>query len=284
MEFVRNLGRYKALKKTVVLLIVILILAYFCTQHFNNWSSDNIELLGLSLSALALLIAFLAFCSQSISLDVQISDSKHSIASIIEQQEETTKLLKKIDRKNELQQIIFRYEVLRSSVESLVVVADKEYRGKEVFEQLFLNVPYKYGFRTFKGIYDFLKGPGDGCYSKSESIPALSSYFNRLYDYLSCVDSCEFLSEEEKKSYMDILIDSMSMYEMLFMYYHGLTDRISPLRSLIEKYHLLESIDFEYVIADNNCAHYEESAFGRNGHIYTEKREREIAQWPCNQH
>ena len=56
----------------------------------------------------------------------------------------------------------------------------------------------------------------------------------------------------------------------------------ASLRKLIEKYHILENIDFEYVIADNNVAHYEESAFGRNGRIYSEKRKNEISQWPCN--
>lgn len=66
------------------------------------------------------------------------------------------------------------------------------------------------------------------------------------------------------------------------LYYHGLMRESIDLRRLIEKYHLLEDIDFKYVIADNNQGHYEKEAFGCNGEKYTKMREEAMSQWPCN--
>lgn len=267
---------------SVVLCLVLLAIFYYGTSGFKDWKT-YIQVIGLAISSIALLIAFWAFFSQRIALNIQIEDSKQTKADIVEQSAQNLALFKKIDIKNEQDQLSFRYFAFKSALASLVVEdEDRVYRGPEVFEQLFLHIPYENYHNTYEGLYSFLKGPGDGSYSKSESLPHLTSYFNLLYCFLSYLDTCVSLSEELKNNYIKTLRAGFSPFEVVMLYYHGLMRESNDLRRLLEKYHVLEDIDFKYVIADNNQGHYEEAAFGCYGSKYTKKREEEISNWPCN--
>ena len=283
IDFAKKRDSLKRIVMTVLLAIIILVIVIFCTSGFQNWNSHNIELLSVFISILALVIASWAFFSQKSALDFQIAESKQAIADMAEYQNRSVELINSLNKKCELEQSSIRLHMLQSYTASLVVHRENtEYRGQGVFEQLFLYLPYCNYYREYKGLFEFLKGPGDGSYTESESIPILSPYFRLLNDYIDYVDSCASLTGEDKNSYVSILINSLTKFELIFLYYHGLMHESASLRKLIEKYHILENIDFEYVIADNNVAHYEESAFGRNGRIYSEKRKYEISQWPCN--
>ena len=190
-----------------------------------------------------------------------------------------------ISLKSERDQISFRYSSFDSVRSSLVVIDnDTKVFGKEVFKFLFLDYPYSYSYHTYKGLYGFLKGAGDGAYTKSESLSILSPYFNLLFEYLRYIDSCTFISQEEKANSVKILRASLTPFEVIMLYYHGLMPEHESdmLRKLLEKYSMLVDMDFEYLIADNNYRRYEPSAFGSKGEMYIRQREKERANWPCN--
>lgn len=199
VDYIRKRGIYQMFILSALLFVGLFAIFYFGTFGFQDWEA-NTQVMGLAISGMTLLIAFWAFFSQRIALNIQIEDSKQTKADIVEQSAQNLALFKKIDIKNEQDQLSFRYFAFQSALASLVVEdEDRVYRGPEVFEQLFLHIPYEKYHNTYEGLYSFLKGPGDGSYSKSESLPHLTSYFNLLYCFLSYLDTCVSLSEELKK-------------------------------------------------------------------------------------
>lgn len=287
VDEIKTIGRRRAIIAVLVLGVVFIGLSYLFTNGFKEWPFSTYESLSIAITLVALLVALLAFMWQNVTLNVQMYESKQSIKRVIESNEQFRGLLQQLSMKVEQDQIAFRFSSFLSRRSSLVVVENnRTYQGCEVFEYLFLTCPYEYHHTEYKGLFAFLKGPGDGAYTKSESLPILTPYYSMLFELLSYIDSCSFITQDVKVGYAKMLKCSLSEFEILMLYYHGLMPEMEmvPFRKLIEKYNLLEGIDFTYLIADNNYSHYEESAFGKNGKRYSEQREKEIAQWPCNQH
>lgn len=287
VDEIKTIGRRQAIIAVLVLGVVFIGLSYLFTNGFKEWPCSTYERLSIAITLVALLVALLAFMWQNVTLNVQMYESKQSIKRVIESNEQFRGLLQQLSMKVEQDQIAFRFSSFLSRRSSLVVVENnRTYQGCEVFEYLFLTCPYEYHHTEYKGLFAFLKGHGDGAYTKSESLPILTPYYSMLFELLSYIDSCSFITQDVKVGYAKMLKCSLSEFEILMLYYHGLMPEMEmvPFRKLIEKYSLLEGIDFTYLIADNNYSHYEESAFGKNGKRYSEQREKEIAQWPCNQH
>ena len=285
VEELRTRGKARSIFWVSFIVVLVGVITYLCTDGFHLYPEDISERLSFAISSLALIVAMAAFMSQKANLDLQSLESKFSIEAMIESNESSRANLQILSVKSERDQITFRSNSFYAVRASLVVVNnDKKYQGADVFEYLFLKCPYDYRFNTYEGLFAFLKGPGDGAYTKSESLPVLSPYFNLLFELLQYIDSCTFIAREEKATYARMIRDGMSRFEVLMLYYHGLMAgyESGPLRKLLEKYHMLENIDFEYVIADNNYHLYEESAFGVNWAMYVQQHEKEIAAWPCN--
>lgn len=268
-----------------VIIVGVLLLMYICTDGFIQWSSHKFELLSPLISSVALVVAYSAFYIQKVEMDIQVESSKQKIGETIEYVEQMKQLLKTISIKNELEQIEFREHMFRSAISSLTIRDDKTdavYQGVDVFKYLFLEYPYEYSNSLYNGLFEFLKGPGDGAYNKSESLRMLNPYFDLFYELIKYITSCVFLEKDDKDAYVNTIKSRLSEFEIIMVYYHGLMRESGPLRKLIEKYAMLEDINFDYMIADNNNNHYEESAFGCNGPRYRKKREEERAKWPCN--
>lgn len=281
----RERGNSRALMWVLCVALVIALVTYISTEGFQKWPDSIFERLSFGVSTFAVLIAVLAFTYQRTALDIQAREAKQSIESMIESNDGTRALLYEISLKSERDQISFRYSSFDSVRSSLVVIDnDTKIFGKEVFKFLFLDYPYSYSYHTYKGLYGFLKGAGDGAYTKSESLSILSPYFNLLFEYLRYIDSCTFISQEEKANSVKILRASLTPFEVIMLYYHGLMPEHESdmLRKLLEKYSMLVDMDFEYLIADNNYRRYEPSAFGSKGEMYIRQREKERANWPCN--
>lgn len=280
--------RWKCKLVVWCLALIIAILAVFCffTNGFNLRPEGKLELLGPVIAAIALLVAFIAFYTQRASLNAQIEESKRNISSMVESSAQMKALIHTLSVKNEQDQIAFRERLFNATLNALSVKNNKEdtqYHGKEALKYLFLECPYERAFYPpYKGLWEFLKGKGDGVYSKSESLPVLDSYFDLFYDLVGFVDKCVFLRDDERRAYVNTIKSGLSEFEIVLLYYHGLMRESAPLRELLEKYALLEKINFTYMIATNNQSCYDESAFGRNGEIYKQQLEAEKADWPCN--
>lgn len=270
----------------LALILSIIAAFFFFTNGFRQMPANRYELLSPVIAAIALLVAFIAYSTQRASLKAQIEDSKRNISSMIESSAQMKDLIHAISVKNELGQIAFRERSLYAAINALSVDNDSGgvgYHGKEFFKYIFLECPYEcFSYPPYDGLWGFLKGAGHGAYSKSESLPVLNPYFELFYDLVEFIDRCTFLRKEEKHAYIRNIKSGLSEFEIILLYYHGLMRESGPLRALLEKYALLEEINFTYLIASNSQGRYDESAFGQYGERYRHKMAAEEAEWPCN--
>lgn len=96
-------------------------------------------------------------------------------------------------------------------------------------------------------------------------------YFRYLYRILKLVDNSELIDDQQKYRYAAILRALLSEYELVMIYYNGLTKGKEKLKPLIEKYSLLKNLRKEdLAIAEttgqdvpsssNNCV-YQDAAY-----------------------
>lgn len=128
------------------------------------------------------------------------------------------------------------------------------YRGREVFMKLFDN-----DLTSFPSILNSIRKDGVSSYCHSKNVSILDHYFRHLYTILNYIDkspdidnfSCIVEGEDKDKSiyekkyeYAKILRATLSRYELIFLYYDGLSDFGKvKLKPLIEKYSMLNNLN-----------------------------------------
>ncbi len=90
----------------------------------------------------------------------------------------------------------------------------------------------------------------------------LSHYFRHLYHIIKFVNSSN-LTFEEQKSYTNFVRAQLSSYELIMLYYNGLSkygqDKFKP---LIEKFSILKNLNTDLVLTEFNCTEtYSSNAF-----------------------
>lgn len=100
------------------------------------------------------------------------------------------------------------------------------------------------------GIKSILNGFGIFAYNYIEETYYLDHYFNYLFQIMKFVDESTFLENTdgeifERSKYMDQLKAKLSPYELVFLFYNGLSDRGGNTKQNIEKYSMFEHIRYE---------------------------------------
>lgn len=96
------------------------------------------------------------------------------------------------------------------------------------------------GYLYFKGLEKY-----DDSYTPSY----FDHYFRHLYTILKFVDKSDFLSFEEKYKYTTMVRATLSRYELVWLYYNGLSSiGRKKLKKLIEDYSLLKNIREDLLI------------------------------------
>lgn len=92
----------------------------------------------------------------------------------------------------------------------------------------------------------------------------LGHYFRNLYQLVKFVDSSS-ASLEERESYMSFIRAQLSSYELLLLFYKGLSDygRLN-FKPLVERYGLLENLPEDRLIDDRHKELYGAEAYGVN--------------------
>lgn len=92
----------------------------------------------------------------------------------------------------------------------------------------------------------------------------LGHYFRNLYQMVKFVDSSS-ASLEERESYMSFIRAQLSSYELLLLFYKGLSDYgRRNFKPLIERYALLENMPKDLLIEERHKELYSGDAFGAN--------------------
>lgn len=111
--------------------------------------------------------------------------------------------------------------------------------GRELFRFAFEKVSTDKG----RGVKSVLAEYGMKGYEKSEIPPYFDHYFLHLYSMIKFVDTSCALNEKEKYKYISFIRSTLSRYELVWIYYNGLSKYANTkLKPLIEKYALLDNL------------------------------------------
>lgn len=76
----------------------------------------------------------------------------------------------------------------------------------------------------------------------------IGHYFRNLFHLVRYVDETELIADDKRKFYIRLIRSQLTNSELICLGYNGLTSNGTKFKPLIEKYALLENIDFELLI------------------------------------
>ncbi|MDL2223383.1 putative phage abortive infection protein [Bacteroidales bacterium OttesenSCG-928-M11] len=128
------------------------------------------------------------------------------------------------------------------------VIVDKIIQGRELFRFSFDEIIHHFKLengekKNVGGMRRFLHFKGLESYDDSYTPSYFDHYFRHLYTIIKFVDKSNFLSFEEKYKYTTMVRATLSRYELVWLYYNGLSlVGKQKFKKLIEKYSLLKNI------------------------------------------
>lgn len=133
--------------------------------------------------------------------------------------------------------------------------------GREVF-----GVAYNYstssGWGINKSMSALIKKKGIAGYNDSYIPVLFDHYFRNLYRIIKFTDDSKLIDDLEKNEYIDILRAQLSPYELVWLYYNGLSAGKERMKSYIQTYSLLNNIRRDLLVDTTEfIGEYEDKAF-----------------------
>ncbi len=120
-------------------------------------------------------------------------------------------------------------------------------------------------YSIINGMNDVIQFTGIEGYEKSSELPMLDHYFRLLYRIIKFVNESTFLEIKEdcidkRYEYTSILRAMLSPYELVWIYYNGLSQYGNPkLKKLIEEYSLLKNLRDSLLTISKECMEYKDT-------------------------
>lgn len=144
--------------------------------------------------------------------------------------------------------------------------------GREVFRIAFEEVPHftsvkedsilPKGMTKCMGMRELLGYKGMSGYLDSFTPTYFDHYFRFLYRILRFVDETDKIEEHDKYRYTCLLRAMLSRYELIWLYYNGLSDYgFEKLKPLIEKYAMLNNLRLDMLVDGLDIGVYDSRAF-----------------------
>ena len=117
------------------------------------------------------------------------------------------------------------------------------------------------------GMRGLLKAKGMEGYMDSFTPSYFDHYFRLMYRILKFVHNTKLIAEVEKYEYTCILRALLSRYELVWLYYNGLSDYGSEkFKPLIEKYSMLQNLREELLVDEcETTLNYSDRAYNHYG-------------------
>lgn len=155
------------------------------------------------------------------------------------------------------------------SVTAQVKGENVDLEGREVFQTLFeratIYIPNPQRDDEFVGVRGMkavLERHGLEGYMNSEEPTLFDHYFRLLYRILKFVRTSPLITRfEDEYEYTSILRATLSRYELVWLYYNGLTYGKNKLKPLIERYAMLKNLRNDLLVQGINSEGYAESAY-----------------------
>ena len=145
-----------------------------------------------------------------------------------------------------------------------------ELLGRKLFENYFETVTVfvyisteDHSMQGFRGMRNAIKGLEIDGYNKADAPAYFDHYFRLLYRILKFVKESPLITDfEQEYEYTSILRAILSRYELVWLYYDGLSeygrDKLKP---LIERYAMLKNLRVDLLVDGIDVGKYADSAY-----------------------
>lgn len=158
-----------------------------------------------------------------------------------------------------------------TKTEKKVVNEYKEIRGRDSFYFLYEKAILKFRGHEYNGgirklIY-YVSQPNNNTsfndfYCNLKEPKLFDHYFRHLFSIIHFVDIQTILDKEEKQQYVDMIRETLSAYELIWIFYNSLSNNsLSNNKALIEKYSLLSTYRQELLVNWGHQFNYNLSAY-----------------------
>lgn len=165
--------------------------------------------------------------------------------------------------------ISISYTEYDNSIES--ISNKRELKGREVFKATFEDVPQSYDGKqtSIAGMRGILEQYNFASYANSLTPTYFDHYFRHLYRILKYIDKTDLIQDVDKYEYAAILRSQLSRYELIWLYYNGLSEYgIDKFKPLIEKYSMLKNLRKDMLVNNLNIGVvYSIDAFEKSNNI-----------------
>ena len=191
------------------------------------------------------------------------------------QQEEQNKILRIQRFENTFFQMLTQFQEIVNGLTFSYTMGGNtmERQGREIFYETFEKVFHYSDIETngaeiyrYKGMRELLKETGFKGYVESDTPTCFDHYFRFLYRILKFIKESPLVdSYDEEYEYAAILRSLLSRYELVWLYYNGLsTYGVDKLKPLIERYAMLKSLRDDLLVeTDINFGVYSDGAYKR---------------------
>lgn len=273
-------------------MVLVLFLANFCLI-FLPFDKEQRGTFGDQFGAVNALFSGLAFAGLIYTIILQRHDLKLQRRDLLYQRRELELTRKEMEdqtaefeKQNETLKIqrfentffnmLSQFQEVVNNLSVMVTVSGGTYEstGRDVFQTLFERstvyvdlkneAKNKARFRGMKGALE--KYNLDG-YMNSDDPTCFDHYFRLLYRILKFVKNTSLVTKyEDEYEYTAMLRAVLSRYELVWLFYNGLTYGDEKLKPLIERYAMLSNLRTELLA---NCSEVDEGAYAPSAYTKT---------------
>lgn len=190
-----------------------------------------------------------------------------------EKQNETLKIQR---FENTFFQMLSQFQEVVNNLSVMVTVSGGTYEstGRDVFQTLFERSTVYVDLRNeaknkarFRGMKGALEKYNLDGYMNSDDPTCFDHYFRLLYRILKFVKNTSLVTKyEDEYEYTAMLRAVLSRYELVWLFYNGLTYGDEKLKPLIERYAMLSNLRTELLA---NCPEVDEGAYAPSAYTKT---------------
>lgn len=225
---------------------------WYAERYFEVSNDENPQaLLGDSFGAVNALISAFAFAGVIVAIFLERNELKLQRKDLSFQQQEFA-IQNETLQLQRFENTFFNMLTLQQRIVLDLCYKDEKMgkivQGRELFffsfEEMVHQVESSNGQEdVLIGMRQYLAVNGLACYDNCRTPSYFDHYFRHLYTIIKFIDSSELLSFEEKNKYTSMVRATLSRYELVWLFYNGLSIAGNPkFKKLIEKYSLLKNI------------------------------------------
>lgn len=269
------------LLSVMIVMVLVLFLSNLCLV-FLPYDENERGTFGDQFGAVNALFSGLAFAGLIYTIILQRHDLKlqrrdlrlqrEELALTRKEMEEQTAEFEKQNETLKIQRFESTFFNMLSQFQEVVnnLKVSKEFyggEGRDCFEKTYMkNEQIEQSFNDFAhlSMYTIIFRNGIEGYKKSEVPKYFDHYFRLLYRILKFVNDSKVISDfDEKYEYTAMLRAMLSRYELVWLYYNGLSYGAQKLKPLIERYAMLNNLRPELLVKGKprGFGEYRDSAF-----------------------